>query len=154
MKVELQGTNECMLVTMAALAGRSLSETRTLACKAAGVSRWTDAFKAGQSFRYQDGVNAVRKAYRLTNLVPKFVPEPPKVWRLPKSGRGSISISHGSLFTFAHVAPYSNGLIYDPNDPTVGRTLRQWLRWLEHCGLKSVTIWSLTNSRRRSKLAS
>jgi hypothetical protein len=156
MKVERQGIEECMLATVAALAGESLLTIRTEACSAAGVTRWADTFKPGQSGRYWDGITAVVDKYHLRPLITLWETDKPGAgkrfdgrWVLPAKGKGAINLkwqeaSHRWCY---HIAPWENGLIYDPNDPKCGQTLPNYLVRLERRVLH-VTVLSITSDRK------
>jgi hypothetical protein len=151
MKVERQGPEECMLSTVAALAGKSLVEIRKEACQAAGVTRWVDSLAPGQTFRYWDGVDHLLSHYGLKGLIPRWHSDlhPPSTTSLlrpslPKCGRGSIMVELGGRRPLNHIAPWENGRVYDPNDPKVGRTLPEYLKFLASWDNQDVNILSIT----------
>ena len=141
LKVEQQGTNECMLATIAALLGRPLDQVRAEACRAARVDKWGDLiYPHHQTERYWQTVERVAGP----GLYPivycrdgTMVPSGEKT--IPNVGRGVVVVIYDDP-PAAHIMPWANGVIYDPIDPHPV-TLEDWLR--DHPTATILTVRSI-----------
>ena len=143
MLVEKQGVDECMLATIAALAGRTLDETRRIACKAARVRKWHSLFNHGNRHDlYRAGVLAVCREYDPSGRLLRLVGRKPSGWsysavsmpadengvkvvmrgsmELPLGYHGSITIGRPGV---SHICPWRDGKVYDPNHPETPTSL-------------------------------
>lgn len=131
MVVERQGTGECALSTMAALAGRSLAEVRAVAQQ--------EAARCGRAFYWNRvlvrvarevggehlaALLGIRAGYEATttSAVKRLSS---RIRRLPATGRGVARFRFRGA-RIGHVCPWQDGLIYDPEAPEAPKTLAEW----------------------------
>ena len=124
--IETPQDDECMLATIAVLADVPLSVIRQRACEFAKVPNWS---AIPNTFMYWLTVNKLCIDFNLTGI-PTIEEWRKKVSlrRQPRqipSGKGSIGFCDARG---AHICPFEDGLIYDPNDPSHPRTLKQYLK--------------------------
>ena len=125
MKVERQGTNECMLATIAGLLGRPLDQVRAEACRAGQVDRWNDLISRPGAYWQAVEQVAGPDLYPIVNCRYSTTVPTAREWTIPNSGRGVIVVTFRDSPT-SHIMPWENSLIYDPMDPHPV-TLQDWL---------------------------
>lgn len=138
MKVELQGPNECMLATIAALADVPLATVRARALRLTGGASWYVVasyyprlyWAAARWLAEEYGVVA---AVALKPLVAGA--HPPRRWRRLPAGRGSIIFRFGKRY---HICPFADGLIYDPMTPETPQTLAEYRQRYPRCRVVTV----------------
>jgi hypothetical protein len=129
MLVERQGTNECMLSTIAAIAQRPLAEVRAYALKLHGIRTWNTLLSRPARMRrrrmgrplpvWNDAVRPIAHHFggaALAALVEskdwstsgRRTPTP----ELPAVGRGIVRFRHVSRRA-GHICPWKDGLVYD-----------------------------------------
>ncbi len=120
MKIEKQGTYECTLATIAALANVQLRSVREFACKRANIDKWEYVIrKSGDEF--WEIIGDIAKHYKV-NGMPKELsysntPLLTAGGKEQLQGRGSISIQ-SSAHMYNHTMAFENGVVYDPDCPT------------------------------------
>ena len=135
MKVEKQGSDECVLATIAALADRPLAEIRQLACKVAGVKVWAHAVQTPSYWRaikYLCNRFGGNLKYHFTSY--KYGDPPPgasvevlsnDIIDLPEKGKGTVIIWRTKGKRISHIMPWSNGKVCDPANPSNWYSLRE-----------------------------
>lgn len=142
MRVEQQGHSECMLSTIAALAHRPLAEVRAIACRKAGVRVWRGVFRKRAGVRHVlfarsiiatcQELDGTGRLAAMVNRVPATVAHGTGIVvhtsratlperTLPSKGIGTVVIR--SPRGRAHIAPWQDGIVYDPNKPDEPCTL-------------------------------
>jgi hypothetical protein len=134
MIVPQQGSMECGLATIAALADVSLDRVRAVAHE---VQRAT-----GREFRQRPNLRTIAEHFggaALAELCGFDFPcyeRPtsdgqaarrlgPRTRKLPLKGRGVVRV-HVSRYRSGHIMPWADGLVYDPMDPSRPMTLAEW----------------------------
>lgn len=149
MRVERQGRGECVLATIAALAEVSLQEVREVACAAMGVSEWSEIVTPARVDRFIKGVRAAVRHFQVRGIPSTHylvAGDQPRIKQtLPKKGRGSIIVQSGGHGS--HIAPFEDGLVYNPTEPDYPQTLEAYLA--NHPGWEVVKITVARKSRRR-----
>lgn len=139
MKVELQGPNECSLATIAALVNEPLGRIRELALAIANQDK-----KWWQYATTWDNVqNSMVLSFGVLSCICDFVnldigvilgsPKFRQNKELPSLGRGAVAIKYKNTNPpRGHIAPYENGLIYDPQSKVFainGMSLEMFLKY-------------------------
>lgn len=150
MNVEQQGPNECMLATIAALAGAALDDVREEGNRQAaayGYESWNGMYAAtfhGPTY-WQEVVARVCARFDSTSATGWLVSRPvawpamsasipegdttihslsSRLRSLPATGRGAVRVRYGQRL---HIMPYENGMLTDPQTLWCG-TLADWRR--------------------------
>jgi len=129
MKVELQGQSECLLASIAAITGKELSYIRNRACELAGVRKWRETSECKSANLFWSTMIALGKELGIYKMIERKRDRFALVGQsmvIPNRGRGIITIGHPNQ-RLHHAMPYQRGLIYDPNNPTVGRTQKDMI---------------------------
>jgi len=150
LSVEKQGHDECMLSTIAALAEMPLGYVRGIALAGSGACTWGahmpfGTYYKGVSFACHvlDPSGKLNALVDYTKLHPT-ASEPAvtrlsrKVRKLPANGRGTVTLRRGLR---AHIAPWADGLIYDPNLPTAPVDLTTFRRRY------NMTVYAITYTK-------
>ena len=129
MKMEPQGSEECMLATLATLRGRSLAAVRAEARALAGASwqelmaqRHRTAQPNQTTEKLWDTVH--RLAGPLAPCFPRLTITPTGIPPMP-AGRGTVMVFFHGRHT--HMMAYEDGLLYDPGSPEIPRTQEEYL---------------------------
>jgi hypothetical protein len=142
MHVDPQGHNECALATLAALAHVPLSTVRRTACDVARVGHWANVIdEYGKRFNIALAKVAriyggSRLVFHVCGLCDVSGESPLKLLSknartLPFKGRGTVR-AHRSNRHVGHIAPWEDGLIYNPTDPTTTMTLKEFRQKYGH----------------------
>ncbi len=154
MKVEQQGYNECLLATIAALSNTPLKTVRKYACERAGYEHWSqmiDNVDAGTYWIYAKDIAYLfggPDMWALIGPAGSHVPgssvselDTYGMRKLPDKGRGTITFkSKRRGVRISHIAPWKDGLIYDPENPKTPMTFRQYLKLRPRMKVWTVTI--------------
>lgn len=157
MRGEMQGTDECILATIADVANRPLVDVRAMALALApGYSAWADVVRDSQSKKlgsiFWEPVrvlsNTLDASGRLWEAIatasysrrPNF---PSSIFftarkkYLPVRGRGVI-VSLNTRARAAHIAPWHDGMVYDSSSNLAGKalTLEQYKQYLRAAGYR------------------
>ena len=125
MKMESQGSEECMLATLAALQGRSLEAARAEARALAGAS-WPELMAqrhqtAQATEKIWDTIH--RLAGPLAPCFPRLATAPTGIPPMP-AGKGTVMVFFNGC---VHMIAYEDGLLYDPENPEIPRTQEEYL---------------------------
>jgi hypothetical protein len=151
MKVPRQEHQECMLATLAALSNVDVGTVKSLAFYHANVTSWSDLFIENTGYASQEQSDrfwyAVRMTCRDLGLSTSCIckrddlinPGSSEINSIPKIGRGSLSVRFENN---AHIVPWENGLIYDPErwHDGSGETLAQFIARHKSVGHKTINI--------------
>ncbi len=144
LRVEPQGSEECLLAVLAALAGESLSDVRWYACEAAAVDRWAETI--GDGPRFWGAVSAVLEVLDRADLAPFLAGPRFTAWttigaerasrgplkgralsnrirKLPAKGYGTLTVGWGRAY---HIMLWEDGRIIDPAHPDDRATLADY----------------------------
>ncbi len=146
MVVERQGNMECALCTMGALLDVPLAEVREVAQTVARARRAL-FYKNRILDEIAQQLDPSGRLRALLGLLPQVretqtggvVHLSNRLRKLPARGRGVIRLRFGGNRDTGHIAPWENGLIYDPDSPEQGCTLPDWRRANPHARVHYIT---------------
>lgn len=141
-RVERQGERECLLATLCALTGASLEWARRKAAEL-GEPEWRKIVERPSDFWVAAELifpsrlkmlREVRSWLRIRKRLPSNEITVAGVPILPSRGRGVVVVIFAN-HVHGHIAPWENGLVYDPADPADGEvkgvTLAEFLERLK-----------------------
>lgn len=147
MTVERQGDSECMLATIAAVSMRPLAEVRAIACKHAGVRKWSRA----SGHKFWDAVDYTARQIGGDALAALVAPGRDKSLagasnvELPAVGRGIVRFGMkrkpGERTEKAgHICAWQDGMLYDSagDNPARPWPLPVYLLQYPHFYLKGI----------------
>lgn len=137
---QTQGYGECMLATIATLAGVDLAEVRDRSLDLAEVEIWHHLLKTGTE-GFWSAVTSLIIIYDLRGLIPMMQESVGEVSHLPSRGYGSIMVVNGP---YRHIMPWKDRYVYDTqNHPVIAQTLSEWLEEHPKWEVESITHGSV-----------